>query len=286
MFDYKSYLSAVESFSKKGYETVKIGETVLGAPIYAIRRGIAGKINCLIHATIHAREYITSALVVKMIETYTPKKCGIWYIPVVNIDGMRIARGEKILPPEKEKMFSEFGDLRLIKCNANGVDLNVNFDADFGKGAKNVRLPAAENYIGEYPFSEPETVALRDFTLAVKPVVTISYHIKGEEIYYGYGEYNDFFAQAQKVSEVCGYPLKIAKNSCGGYKDWYILNRMGLGLTVEAGDDSYPHPYPNSRFGSIWKKNRDVPRICDEIAGEIYDELYGRSDNRGEEGGE
>ena len=78
-------------------------------------------------------------------------------------------------------------DFTLWKANGRGVDLNVNFQADWGCGAANVRRPGPENYIGPAPFSEPETRALRDLTLALSPDATISFHTKGGEIYWEYG---------------------------------------------------------------------------------------------------
>ena len=58
-------------------------------------------------------------------------------MPLVNPDGVRIA-----LTRDK-----------LWKANAKGVDLNVNFDARWGKGRRNVFSPAAENYVGPMPCS-------------------------------------------------------------------------------------------------------------------------------------
>ena len=68
---------------------------------------------------------------------------------MVNIDGVEIAINNK----------------PLYKANANGVDLNVNFDAKWGSGESNLTTINDENYIGKHPFSESETKALRDFTL-------------------------------------------------------------------------------------------------------------------------
>ena len=59
-------------------------------------------------------------------------------------------------------------DFSLWKANARGVDLNVNFAASWGKGKRNLRVAGAENYIGEKPFSEPETLTLKNFTQKIK----------------------------------------------------------------------------------------------------------------------
>jgi murein tripeptide amidase MpaA len=40
-------------------------------------------------------------------------------------------------------------DFTIWKANANAVDLNVNWDANFSKGALNINFPSSENYIGK-----------------------------------------------------------------------------------------------------------------------------------------
>ena len=54
-------------------------------------------------------------------------------------------------------------DFSLWKANARAVDLNVNYNAKWGEGRQNVTYPAPSDYIGEFPVSEPENIALRDF---------------------------------------------------------------------------------------------------------------------------
>ena len=106
---------------------------------------------------------------IKEFEKHGKKGC-VYFIPLVNPDGVEIV--------EKGKP--------LYKANAREVDLNVNFDADWGKGKYNQKFKGDANFIGEKPFSEPETIALKEFTLKVKPDMTFSYHSKGEEIYYSF----------------------------------------------------------------------------------------------------
>ncbi|MDE5729506.1 MAG: hypothetical protein K2I20_04975, partial [Clostridia bacterium] len=105
----------------------------------------------------------------------------------------------------------------------------------------NTRIRGGENCIGDFPFSEPETIALRDFTLRVKPYVTLSFHTKGEEIYWEYGGRGDKTG-AQILHEASGYEAKRIFGSAGGYKDWCIQTLNIPAYTVECGSDLLTHP--------------------------------------------
>ena len=164
-------LKEIEDFYQnfKGEKRL-IGHSVLNKPIYlfTVRKTIFPTV--IVQCAMHAREYITAYLCLKLIERFDclGKVGTVHFIPTVNPDGIEIALTQN----------------PLYKANVNGVDLNVNFDARWGKGEKNVFQKGDENFVGNYPFSAPESRVLRDFTLAVCPNLTISYHSKGQEIYW------------------------------------------------------------------------------------------------------
>lgn len=203
---------------------------------------------------IHAREYITAYIGMMQAKDFAArgKKGTAYFIPAVNLDGIA------------EALYFD----KTYKANARQVDLNVNFDANWGDGAKNVRYKATENYIGEYPFSESETRALRDFTLSVKPDVTVSYHSKGEEIYWEFFQNGVLRARdyeiAAAVSAATGYPLKSAGRSAGGYKDWCIQKLRIPALTIEVGSDELTHPIGVEHAEEIFAKNKDVIKVLTE----------------------
>lgn len=235
----------------KGY----IGCTENGVliPFFAVKKTERPVI--LAQYAIHAREYITTYLGMMQAKDFAinGKRGTAYFIPAVNLDGIA----------------EVIGGNETYKANANRVDLNVNFDAMWGGGAKNVRQKSSENYIGEYPFSESETRALRDFTLKVCPDMTLSYHSKGEEIYWEFyqsgAERARDLAIAKSVSAVTGYPIKSAGLSCGGYKDWCVCKLHLPALTLEVGDDELTHPIGKEYAGEIFNKNRDVFGILTEI---------------------
>ena len=227
-------------------EKLVIGKSLFGHPILCYGVIKTSYPKAIIQGTIHAREYITGYLTLKLInDFYKNGKVGsVYFIPILNPDGVMISL-------RKDKLY---------KANGRGVDLNVNFDARWSTGSQNVKSPSSSNYIGEKPFSEPETMALRDFTLKIKPDYTISYHSKGQEIYYEFfqGDLKRDFEFAKEIARLTGYQIKKTPNSAGGYKDWCIQQLKIPALTIEVGDDRLSHPIKKKHLRKIYKQNRGI----------------------------
>ena len=259
------------------YERVKtdkaeIGKTLFGRTVYAMKVGEGSPVG-LVQCAIHGREFITASLAIEQYRVGVSRgSC--WFIPLANPDGALLSEmGIFTAPTERRGYLRDINgseDFSLWKANGRGVDLNVNFDAGWGTGVKNVRKAGAENYIGEYPFSELETQALKNFTEKIKPDYTISYHTKGEEIYWHFSQSSHTcprdFRLAKAISTATGYPLAMAKGSAGGYKDWCIA-RLGIpAFTVEVGQDNLSHPLGEGALQDIIEKNgRTVFTLSKEI---------------------
>lgn len=201
-----------------------IGYSLGGREIFAVHIGALTGRQFISTYAIHGREWITARLALKHVRIGV-KSGGGWVIPLVNPDGAEISQGGS----------------PLWKANARGVDLNCNFDADWGSGRLNTSRRGGENCIGDFPFSEPESIALRDFTLRVRPFVTLSYHTKGEEIYWQFSEKGDRRG-AEILSKSTGYRVELIYGSAGGYKDWCI-QKLGIpAYTIECGQDCLSHP--------------------------------------------
>lgn len=245
---------------RRGAVTGSLGVSLKGREIPFI---IVGSGECvIITGAIHAREHATASLVLMQAERAFANRGRLnktfCFVPCVNPDGMEIANGN-ISPPE---FYS--GDVRLYKANAEGVDLNVNFDAGWGAGKSNVFYPAGENYVGAYPFSEPETASLRDFTLKLNPAATVSYHAKGREIYYDFNLLPDLKKRARSIAEFMGARLgyKVVHGSggsTGGYKDWCEEKLRIPAFTVEIGDDRLKHPVCEKDLTEDYTRNVDLP---------------------------
>lgn len=147
----------------------EVGKTVHGKPLIAI---FAGNRENMIACTgaVHAGESGPEILLTAIREILTEKpesleKCGIAILPVVNAD-------------MREVMVN--GAPWYIRKNANGVDLNRNFDAnwqtvDYSYGLISTD-PNSPTYRGPYPNSEPEVQAVISFIELVKPRAVFSYH--------------------------------------------------------------------------------------------------------------
>lgn len=256
----------VEAFyqSYRGEKTV-IGESAEGRKLYAMFVGTHTSPVGICQYAIHAREWICACLALWHIRRGLVRG-GAWIVPLANPDGaLLVQEGAESVSARRrgELLYLNGGaDFSLWKANARAVDLNVNFDARWGTGASNVRMPSAANYVGIAPFSEPETRALRDFTCAVQPQFTISYHTKGEEIYWRF--HQPFWRLrrdkrlAKILSAATGYPLREASLSAGGYKDWCVEKLRIPAFTVEAGREDFTHPLGLSALGDVVTKNLDA----------------------------
>lgn len=254
-------MNIVDSVYKfyNSYEGEKglIGYTEKQKPISYVVVKKSSRPRVIIQYSIHAREWITSYLALMQVADF--KKRGrlgtVYFIPMLNVDGVKIAL--KQLP--------------LYKANARGVDLNVNFDAKWSTGKTNCKIKGQENFVGKTPFSESETKALRDFTLGVNPDMTVSYHSKGEEIYWEFFQDEERrkrdYRLAKKLSETTGYELKTVTDSVGGYKDWCIQTLKIPSFTIEVGNDSLSHPLCTKHTLEIFLKNKDVVKTLTETFG-------------------
>ena len=240
---------------------IQIGKTVQNRPIFMRRVGTS-KPNLLIIASVHAREHITTDLMNAIVDAYDGGG-SFDYVPMLNADGVLKAK---------------YGGDTLWKANANGVDLNVNFDADWGMGKSNTRTAGSENYIGEYPHSEPEAKAIVNLLKMNDYSLVVCYHSKGEEIYYGFADNFGHVEEASGFAAFLGYELKTSAGSAGGIKDFYCKNYKGLGLTVEVGEDRFDHPYPVSELPNLIKKHTGTIELLIEAGDRIARKIHGGGD--------
>ena len=277
MYDYDELqrdFARYRRFAKVG----TIGVTSEGRRIPYVFVGEMGKKQIIVQGGIHAREHITGALVSVLVDyclsVKRPEGMGVWFLPLVNIDGAELAiHGlSSISCPKRQEFLRRVNggseDFSLWKANAEGVDLNNNFNARWGRGEGQVVCPAPHGYIGCRPHSAPEARALGRFTSLIKPRATISYHCKGEVIYWDFHEQGKALerdrAIAENLSACTGYSLESTGNSTGGYKDWCI-EKLGItAFTIEAGSDSYRHPLPYAALDTMYKQNKNVIEVLGE----------------------
>lgn len=260
-----------------------LGKTFDGREIYDM---VIGDINApnhvMINASIHAREYITTQLVMKQTAAFlqNPETSGqylndtvIHVIPMINPDGVTISQFglDKLNKQETKDLVQVISQLdgasdmnsylRRWKANAQGVDVNRNFDAlweDYG-GPSQV---SSDRYKGEAVGCIPESAALIQLTNTYNFVKTVSYHTQGGVIYWYFGQTGELRdkteGMAQAVSAVTGYPLDANYQNLdpAGYKDWAISKKGIPSLTIEVGRDT--SPVDPAQFQEIWNKNKEV----------------------------
>jgi len=260
-----------------------IGQTVLGKNIYCIKLGRGSK-RIMYNAAHHANEWITTPLVLKYMESYAEAVLAgnsvydidartlyfdteLYVVPMVDADGVDLVNGVlEGAPYEKaEEIADGFPDIPFPsgwKANASGVDLNLNYPAQWER-AKEIKYalgfnrPAPRDYVGTAPLTAPESIAMARLTLENDFLLTISYHTQGNVIYWKFDDYEPprSLEIGQAFSAASGYPLELTPSASGaaGYKDWFIQEYNRPGYTVEVGLGQ--SPVPLSQFDEIYKNN-------------------------------
>lgn len=273
------------------YQSVAVGAD--GRNIYEVVFGNPdAEKTIIIQAGIHAREYMTSQLVMAQLEFYLC--CGedavyktttlgklfdqvsVHLFPMVNPDGISISQygldgvENPVIRADIKSWYDRdkrdgktaysLGDyLKYWKANASGVDLNRNFDYGFAEYS-GAASPGAMKYKGTAPGSEPESAALIARTRALAPVLAISYHASGSVIYWDYG-------QTGKLREVCSAMVDVIhavnrneiryaatdKQDAAGYGDWLVMSEGIPSATVEIGVGTAP--LAADEFADIWDRN-------------------------------
>lgn len=264
---WEHYQTELKAMERLGASVFSIGKSEFGRELWCVRVG-SGNPKILVQCSIHAREYITAHLGIMLAKKLLREKQPgtVFFVPVANPDGVLLSQeGLSSAPVHAHHFLREVNgseDFSLWKANGRAVDLNVNFDADWGKGISNVFRPASANYVGNRPESESETRALASLALAIRPHFTLSFHTKGEVIFWRFGQPRDRLTRdkriASTISDLTGYPLRNAAGSVGGFKD-FCIQRLGIpSLTIEVGGDSLSHPIGVKHLPEIWAKNSEV----------------------------
>ncbi len=204
---------------------ITYGASFDGRPLLAYQFG-AGPVAYAIIGAIHGGyEWNTVVLTGEIIKhlsenpALVPEDVTLYIIPCANPDG-----------------YAAGTDREYARMNGNGVDLNRNWDYDWQPTATHGTW---EVNAGAYPFSEPETAALRDFILERNVEAAIFYHSESAQIFYGAeSDQSATYELALTVSEATGYP--IAEDvpdqiTTGDAVDW--MSAQGLaGIEVELTD--------------------------------------------------
>ncbi|MBP1926359.1 hypothetical protein J2Z76_002224 [Sedimentibacter acidaminivorans] len=288
-----------------------IGKSVEGRNIVALRLCNSNKVKASVLLTggIHAREDFSVMLCMKMIDYYCyyyskenylddynvksiVDSIDICFIPVSNPDGLNIVHNglESSQNYEKLKDMKIWGeDHTYWKANANGVDLNKNFDDgnwDIRLCVPGTDVPCSDRFKGFSPNSEPETRALVDFCNKNSFSMMVSYHCSGNCTFWADSGTHDMFEGLDEkimneLDEKYIYrKTKISQDpavyGCG-FENWFRakIKRpafcIELSPFIEGGKQ-----HEDSLFDElVWKYARSTGLFFAKKARKINEEIYG-----------
>ncbi|CEG27856.1 M14 family metallopeptidase [Bacillus sp. B-jedd] len=256
----------------------EIGKSVLGNPIKEVKIG-RGKKKLHFNASFHANEWITSGILMDLMNAYLLALtnnyliCGIGamsvyntvelsVVPMVNPDGVNLVL-EGPMKSQENRLMNINHDNRDFsgwKANINGVDLNNQFPANWEieKKRKEPKSPAPRDYPGNRPLSEPEALAMAKLVENGNFDMVFAFHTQGEEFYWGYNgkEPEESLKIASILSSCSGYKAVRTIDSHAGFKDWFIQEYNRPGFTIELGKGI--NPLPLSQFDKIYDNVRGL----------------------------
>ena len=244
-------------------DTFIIGKTYLGQDIYAFHKGLYSGKQLLITGGIHAREYISSFVVLRLLQDYH-MPFGCYFVPAVNLDGIALSLNglDFIKDIDLKNMLLRLNnhstDFKLWKANIRAVDLNTNFDAGFGESKFCKTLPCFSGFAGEYVNSECETKALVNFVNNLNISYSLAYHSKGNVVYYGFeGLNNKILKKEREMAFFFAKNLKYKKvrslGSTGGLGDYLAYKHSIPSITIELGNDKLSHPIGLGYLDRLYK---------------------------------
>ena len=108
--------------------------------------------------------------------------------------------------------------------------------------------------MGYGPLTEPEALAIYNFTLSYNFRLVIAFHTQGQEIYWQFQNFNPPNSEyiGNRFAQASGYLLAETpyNSNFAGYKDWFIQEYNRPGYTIEAGIGE--NPLPISQFDEIY----------------------------------
>ncbi len=210
-------LAALETAYPDRAHLYPVGKTIENRDILAVKistdptRNLPDKTEILLVAMHHAREWIGVEVLLRMAEFLLEQydynhriravvdASEIWIVPMLNEDGYRYSW-------TKDRYWRK--NRRNNSNGTYGVDLNRNYDADWGgEGAS--KKSASETYCGTAPFSEPETQAIRDLLDPANgfmddPAGFIDFHSYSQLILYPYGNTEERSPREKEMAAIAG----------------------------------------------------------------------------------
>ncbi|MEW6056301.1 MAG: M14 family zinc carboxypeptidase [Bdellovibrionota bacterium] len=195
----------------------QIGKSNEGRPIWALLVSSTPKASdpkalakpsILFDGMHHAREIMTPEIVLDVAESLLRgvvaqnrraeqllTRWNVWVVPMLNVDGNHIVWTKnnwwrKNARSEGNKVF--------------GVDINRNYPYRWGDCNGSSSMKSSDTYRGESASSEPETQALINLAMKIRPAASLSYHSYGELILYPFSCEGDLTGENELLKRVAG----------------------------------------------------------------------------------
>ncbi|MBI3361190.1 MAG: hypothetical protein HY023_08775 [Chloroflexi bacterium] len=181
-----------------------IGYSVQGHPIMAYTVGWGTRPVVIIGGIHGGSEWATTDLVATAAEYFRlhaadiPPPLNLVFIPSANPDSLAVCH------------------TRAGRFNAHQVDLNRNWDCGWKATSKWNETTVSG---GSAPFSEPETQALRDYLLGLRPALVVFYHSKAGTV--GAGVCAESLPASEEAARL------VAKTTGYSYIDWSFYEVSG-----------------------------------------------------------
>ncbi|WP_191560041.1 M14 family metallocarboxypeptidase [Metabacillus idriensis] len=260
-----------------------IGYSVDGRKLYAIKLG-KGNVEIFFNGSHHAREHMTTNVLMEMVDTYANSyvkgtkidgfntkdllnKTSIWFVPMVNPDGVTLVqKGHTSAKNPKYVLMlnNNSRNFRSWKANIRGVDLNRQYPADWANIVNDTGKPSSKNYKGPKPLSEPESLAIYNFTNKHNFKTAVAYHSSGEILYWNFRQDSARYKRDENIAKMIrnktGYSLVYpgSNPSGGGYTDWFIYKHRKPSFTPEISPHVYEQPVPLKNYPTIWYQNYSI----------------------------
>lgn len=287
-YSYEKMLNDAQTLEVLYPEIIKvdsIGESEWGNNIPCIYLG-KGKESILLIGTHHAREWITTQFLMELVKEYAAgyekeeqigeysakllDDISLVIVPMLNPDGVMIQQnglqGHSIIKQLKLWRMNHFSrDFKRWKANGLGIDLNRQYPADWGALKKWPAWSSYKQYRGKEPIQAKEVKEVVSFTQQLKPILSLTYHTSGQEVYWYYQTPKENIVRdyvlAKQIGKMTGYELGLPESDAvgGGYTDWFITTFQRPAFTIEMCELVKETNPPNSCLHDEYNRNVAVP---------------------------
>ena len=288
-YSYKRLINEINKLKKQYPHLIKksyMGKTAGGRKIPLVKLGTGDK-KILVIGTEHAREYVTTSLIMRSIDTYANayvknskidgvnvkkvlNKVTFYFVPMLNIDGAQVVMGN--LTSKHKRIVKKYVKTKHYnkyknqwKSNLRGVDINRNYPFRWAYG-KSPKIRGYMDFKGRKQASEPEVKSIINLCADNKFAHMFTMHTRGQVIYWK-DAYNGTVPGASTLSSKVASITKYKKmptsklNTCFGESaKWfrYAYNKPGFTIEMTSVTTPYKSAVKAGYFNALWKKNKSL----------------------------